>query len=62
MPMPEPYQRMLGLQPGAWSLQLLRRYMTSAGALIASFNWHPADQMTYVMQINRSRLIPDAAG
>lgn len=61
-PMPEPFQRMLGLQPGAWSLQLLRRYMTSAGALIASFNWHPAGQMTYVMHIHRSKLMPDAQG
>lgn len=55
VPMPEPFIRQLGLRPGAWSLQLLRRYVTEAGVLIASFNWHPADQMTYVMHIHRSR-------
>lgn len=45
----------LGLAPGAWSLQLLRRYLTDSGVLIASFNWHPADQMTYIMHIHRAK-------
>ena len=48
----------LGLKPGSWSMQLLRRYVTENGVLIASFNWHPADQMTYLMRIHRSREQP----
>lgn len=55
MPMPPDIERTLGLKPGAWSLQILRRYVTEGGVLIASFNWHPADRMTYVMRIQRSR-------
>jgi GntR family transcriptional regulator len=39
-------------------MQLLRRYVSEGGVLIASFNWHPADQMTYVMRIHRSREQP----
>ncbi|MEM5470288.1 GntR family transcriptional regulator [Hoeflea sp. AS60] len=54
LPMPVEFSRQLGLKPGSWSMQLLRRYVTEGGVLIASFNWHPADQMTYVMRIHRS--------
>lgn len=54
LPMPVEFIRQLGLKPGSWSMQLLRRYVTEGGVLIASFNWHPADQMTYVMRIHRS--------
>lgn len=56
VPMPAEGVKHLGLLPGAWSLQLLRRYLTDAGVLIASFNWHPSEQMTYVMRIHRARL------
>ncbi len=59
VPMPADMSRHLGLMPGAWSLQLLRRYLTESGVLIASFNWHPADQMTYVMHIHRSKPAQD---
>lgn len=59
LPMPPEIGRQLGLAAGAWSLQLLRRYLTDGGVLIASFNWHPADQMQYVMHIHRSRKSPD---
>ena len=55
LPMPPEIQRHLGLASGSWSLQLLRRYLTDTGVLIASFNWHPADQMTYVMHIHRAK-------
>lgn len=55
LPMPPEFGRHLGLRPGSWSLQLLRRYITARNVLIASFNWHPSDQMAYVMQIHRSR-------
>lgn len=55
LPMPPDIQRHLGLAPGSWSMQLLRRYLTDSGVLIASFNWHPADQMTYVMRIRRAK-------
>jgi GntR family transcriptional regulator len=53
--MPLQISRQLGLAAGAQSLQLLRRYLTEQGVLIASFNWHPADQMTYVMEIQRAK-------
>jgi GntR family transcriptional regulator len=52
--MPLQISRQLGLIPGSASLQLLRRYIAESGILIASFNWHPADQMTYVMNIQRT--------
>lgn len=55
LPMPPEIGRHLGLAQGAWSLQLLRRYLTDSGVLIASFNWHPADQMSYVMHIHRAK-------
>ena len=55
LPMPAEMGRHLGLGPGAWSLQLLRRYLTDSGVLIASFNWHPSDKMTYAMHIHRAR-------
>ena len=58
LPMPVEFIRQLGLKPGSWSMQLLRRYVTEGGVLIASFNWHPADQMTYVMRIHRSHEQP----
>lgn len=53
--MPVEFARHLGLKPGAWSLQLLRRYLTAGGVLIASFNWHPAEQMAYTMRIHRAK-------
>jgi DNA-binding GntR family transcriptional regulator len=59
LPMPPEIGRHLGLMPGAWSLQLLRRYLTDSGVLIASFNWHPADQMSYVMHIHRAKPAPE---
>jgi GntR family transcriptional regulator len=55
MPMPGEFIRQLGLKPGSWSLQLLRRYVTQNGVLIASFNWHPAEQMAYRMRIHRAK-------
>ncbi|WAP68361.1 GntR family transcriptional regulator [Jiella pelagia] len=57
--MPLPISRQLGLPAGALALQLLRRYVTNSGILIASFNWHAADQMTYKMRIRRSRQPPE---
>ncbi|MBO6756004.1 MAG: GntR family transcriptional regulator [Roseibium sp.] len=53
--MPAEISRTLGLANGSWALQLLRRYRTAGGVLIASFNWHPADQLTYTMRIERLR-------
>ena len=60
LPMPPAIGRSLGLAPGAWSLQLLRRYLTRGGVLIASFNWHPAEQLTYTMRIQRGRRLEGA--
>lgn len=53
--MPKEVSRMLGQPEGALSLQLMRRYRTVEGTLIASLNWHPASQMTYRMSIRRGR-------
>jgi DNA-binding GntR family transcriptional regulator len=51
--MPDQIVRTLGLMPGSLSLLLLRRYTSRSGTLIASFNWHRADQFTYAMQLHR---------
>lgn len=51
--MPDRIIRTLGLAPGSLSLLLLRRYTSRSGTLIASFNWHRADQFTYTMQLHR---------
>ncbi len=53
--MPPEISRTLGLPADSWALQLLRRYVTAGGVMIASFNWHPADQLTYTMRIERHR-------
>lgn len=50
--MPAPVARALGLEAGAITLCILRRYETAQRVLIASFNWHPGwDRFVY-----RSRL------
>ena len=51
--MPREVANSFGLEEGSISLQLLRRYMTRSGMLIASFNWHRGEQFTYRMQIDR---------
>jgi DNA-binding GntR family transcriptional regulator len=51
--MPDPMVKALGLAPQSLSLRLLRRYATRTGTLIASFNWHRADEFTYRMQLHR---------
>ena len=43
----------LGLASQSLSLRLLRRYATKNGTLIASFNWHRADEFSYRMQLHR---------
>lgn len=53
-PMPEDVAAALGVAPGTFALQLLRRYSSRKGTLIASHNWHPADNFTYRMQLQRS--------
>jgi GntR family transcriptional regulator len=53
--MPLRISRQLGLRPDALALQLLRRYITKDGVIIASFNWHPADQFVYKMKIDSNR-------
>lgn len=51
--MPDSIVKALGLTPKSFSLRLMRRYMTKRGTLIASFNWHRADQFTYRMRLHR---------
>jgi DNA-binding GntR family transcriptional regulator len=59
--MPRNIAGTFGLEDGSWSLQLLRRYVTREGTLIASFNWHRADQFVYRMNLLR-RSAADAGG
>lgn len=61
-PMPDRLSRQLGLGEGTWALRLLRRYVSPDGVLITSINWHPADQMTYVMQLHRQQAMGNADG
>jgi GntR family transcriptional regulator len=51
--MPRHVANAFGLPEGSTSLQLLRRYVARGGILIASVNWHRADQFTYRMLIHR---------
>lgn len=55
LPMPDDIAGKLGLEPGAWSLQVVRRYLTKNEMLMIAINWHPADRMRHVMRIQRSR-------
>lgn len=52
-PMPRDFALLMGEPPEAWALRLLRRYVTNAGVIITSLNWHPSHSMTYVMEIRR---------
>lgn len=56
LPMPPQVSRAIGLAEGALSLQLLRRYITARGVLIASVNWHPSDRMTYRTRVRRRHM------
>jgi GntR family transcriptional regulator len=51
--MPRRVANTFGLSEGSTSLQLFRRYVARGGILIASINWHRADQFTYQMLIHR---------
>ena len=57
--MPLRISRQLGLRPDALALQLLRRYVTKDGVIIASFNWHPADQFVYKMKIDSNNSVKE---
>jgi DNA-binding GntR family transcriptional regulator len=51
--MPRHVANTFGLAEGSTSLQLFRRYIARGGTLIASVNWHRADQFTYQMLVHR---------
>jgi DNA-binding GntR family transcriptional regulator len=51
--MPRHVANAFGLAEGSTSLQLFRRYVARGGTLIASVNWHRADQFTYQMLVHR---------
>lgn len=54
VPMPADIAEQLDVKTDApWALQLLRRYVSQTDVLITSLNWHPSDQMTYVMRIDK---------
>lgn len=57
--MPREVANCFGMETGSLSLQLLRRYATRNGTLIASLNWHRGDQFTYRMQIDRRMAFKD---
>ncbi|MGE0503371.1 MAG: GntR family transcriptional regulator [Rhizobiaceae bacterium] len=54
-PMSREIAQGLGARTGDFALRLLRRYSSKDGTLVASFNWHPAVEFTYRMQLQRSR-------
>ncbi|MGB7099686.1 MAG: GntR family transcriptional regulator [Xanthobacteraceae bacterium] len=43
----------LGQKPGTISVCALRRYMTRKGTLVASYNWHVAQDFHYRMKLSR---------
>jgi DNA-binding GntR family transcriptional regulator len=47
----------LKMQGGDFALRLLRRYTSRKGTLVASFNWHPAGDFTYRMQLQRTKAV-----
>lgn len=51
--MPRHVANAFGLPEASTSLQPMRRYIARGGVLIASINWHRADQHTYQMVIHR---------
>jgi DNA-binding GntR family transcriptional regulator len=51
--MPRHVANAFGLPEASTPLQLMRRYIAHGGVLIASINWHRADQYTYQMVIHR---------
>lgn len=56
-PMPPRIARLVCQRTEAWALRVLRRYVTRGGVIITSLNWHPADQMTYVMELSRTAAV-----
>ena len=52
--MPRRVATAFGLGAGAISLQVTRRYRAGGTILIASLNWHRADQFTYEMLLQRN--------
>lgn len=53
MGMPADIAATLGCEPGTIGLLLLRRYMSTRGTLIASYNWHVASEFTYHMTLQK---------
>ncbi len=56
-PMSRAIATALGARNGDFALRIMRRYASRRGTLIASFNWHPAEDFTYRMQLQRSSAI-----
>jgi DNA-binding GntR family transcriptional regulator len=52
-PMRADLAALIGQKGRGIALCLLRRYLSDAGTLIASYNRHPADRFTYRMQFDR---------
>lgn len=60
--MPRHVANAFGLEEHSLALQLLRRYVTREGTLIASINWHRAHQFTYQMKIARTIMQDNEGG
>jgi len=52
-PMSKDVAGYLGRKPGTISVCALRRYVTSKGTLVASYNWHTAQDFHYRMKLSR---------
>jgi DNA-binding GntR family transcriptional regulator len=44
----------LGRAPGSVTMRVLRRYSSARGTLIASMNWHPADDFVFRTHIQKA--------
>ncbi|MGN6572413.1 MAG: GntR family transcriptional regulator, partial [Pseudolabrys sp.] len=53
-PMDDEIAENLGSKAGAVATCALRRYITSKGTLIASYNWHEAENFYYRMKMSRT--------
>jgi len=56
VPMPARMAPLVCGTPEAWALRIVRRYVACEEVILTSVNWHPAGDMTYVMEIRRASM------
>ncbi|MGY6633791.1 MAG: GntR family transcriptional regulator [Alkalilacustris sp.] len=55
-PLPGHLAEWMTRTPGDTALRLVRRYSTRDGVVLAAVNWHPDEEMTFVMEVQRTDL------